>query len=215
MEKYIRGFRNFIGSRGYRWIATALIFSVIVPAALAEEKQKSVWVKADEMMAQKNYTEAAKLYSIAIEMNADDPDIYNAYFNRSQALLFLGKVDESLADCTSTIGLNPSFPNAYKCRGIIYLQTDRYTQAVNDFSRFIDLDPGNPSGYANRGISQYYLGNYDKALTDLNKSVEIDPTCAECYYDRYQLLTVMGRDSEAASDLTKAQSLDSRYKGEK
>jgi tetratricopeptide (TPR) repeat protein len=215
MGNYFRAFSGLIGSSGYRWVAVVLIFIVIVPAAFAEEKQKSIWVKADEMMAKKNYTEAAKLYSIAIEMNTDDPDIYNAYFNRSQALLFLGKVDESLADCTRVIELKPSFPNAYKYRGIIYLQTDRYIQAVNDFSRLIELEPGNSSGYANRGIALEQLGTYDKALADLNRSIEIDSACAACYYNRYQLLTVMGRDSEAASDLTKAQSLDPGYKGEK
>ncbi len=200
---------------GYRWIAAALIVCIIVPAALAQEKKKSIWVKADEMMAQEKYGEAVKLYSIAIEMNADDPDVYNAYFNRGQALMFLGKVDEALADYSESIRLNPSFPNAYKYRGIIYLNTGRYIEAVNDFSRLIALDPGSVSGYANRGISQYYLDNYNKALADFNKSIEIDPACAECYYNRYKLFNVMGRGSEADLDLMKAQSLDSRYKGEK
>ena len=134
---------RYTGRVAWRWAATALIFCLMVPGAFAQEKIKSVWVKADELMTQEKYDEAVKLYSIAIEMNLDDPDIYNAYFHRGQAFMHLGKVDEALADYTKTIQLNPSFPNAYKWRGIIYFKTDRYTEAVNDFSRFIELEPDN------------------------------------------------------------------------
>ncbi len=198
----------------FRCVAAALALCVIVPAAFAEEKIKSVWVKADELMAQEKYDEAVKLYSVAIEINAEDPEIYNAYFNRGQAFMFLGKVNEALVDYTDTIRLNPLFEKAYRMRGIIYLNTGRYIEASNDFSRFIDLAPNNPSGYANRGSALLHLGNYDKAEVDLNRSIAIDPACARCYNIRYQLFTVMGRDMEAQADLAKAQSLDSRYKGD-
>jgi tetratricopeptide (TPR) repeat protein len=203
-------------SLGCRWLAAAaMILCLLVSAARAEEKTKSIWVKADELMAQEKYDEAIKLYSIAIEINKDDPDIYNAYFNRAQAFLALGKVDEALVDYTETIRRNPNFPNAYKSRGIIYFRTHRYSEAVNDYSRFIELEPKNPAGYANRGSALGQLENYAKALSDFNKSIELDPECAACFFYRYQLYTIMGRESEADLDLKKAQSLDSRYKGEK
>jgi tetratricopeptide (TPR) repeat protein len=205
---------RYTGQVAWRLAAISLIFCLMVPGAFAQEKLKSVWVKADELLTQEKYEEAVKLYSIAIEMNLDDPDIYNAYFHRGQAFIHLGKVDEALADYTESLRINPAFPNAYKLRGIIYLQTDRYAEALSDFSRFIELKADTASGYANRGIALEQLGNFEKALSDFNKSIELDPACAECYYNRYNLFTVMGRDSEAELDLKKAQSLDSRYKGD-
>lgn len=208
--------KRLLGSMRYQWIwiAGALFFCIIVSAAPAKEEMKSVWVKADEMMVKEEYGEAIKLYSIAIEMNADDPDIFLAHYNRAEAFIALGKVDEALAGYNETIRLNPGFPNAYRMRGIIYLNTVRYTDAVNDFSRFIELAPENPAGYANRGSALLHLGSYEKAEADLNKSIVIDPACAECYYIRYQLFTIMWRESEAQRDLEKAQSLDSHYKGD-
>ncbi len=207
--------RRYTGWAARRWAAAALIFCLMVPGAFAQEKLKSVWVKADELLTQKQYEEAVKLYSIAIEMNLDDPDIYNAYFHRAQAFLELDKVAEALADYTKTIRLNPSFPNAYRYRGIIYFETGRYTDAVNDFSRFIELEPDKTFGYVNRGSALGKIGNYDKALADFNTSIQLDPTCAECYYYRFMVFTALERDSEAELDLKKAQSLDSRYKGDK
>ncbi len=94
-----------------------LLICCVASVATAQEKTESIWVKADEMMAKEKYEEAAKLYSIAIEMNAGDPDIYFAYFHRAEALLALGKVDEALADYTETIKLNPRFKEAYRMQG--------------------------------------------------------------------------------------------------
>lgn len=202
--------------RVYRLLVTAaLIYSFVAGAAQAEEKLKSIWVKADELLVQGKYAEAVKLYSIAIEINADDPDIYHAYYGRAESLLELHRVDEALADYTESLRLNPVFPNAYKRRGIVYLLTDRYAEALNDFSRFIELEADNASGYANRGIALEQLGIFEKALSDFNRSIELDPECAACFYNRYQLHKILGRDTEAALDLEKAQSLDSRYKGDK
>jgi len=200
-------------SHGFGWAIFALFFCLMIPAATAQEKTKSIWVKADELMAAEKYEEAVKLYSIAIEINADDPDIYSAYFYRGQGLLLLGKVDDALSDFTETIKRNPRYANAYKWRGIVYFKTNRYVEATNDFSRFIELEPDNPYGYVNRGSALAQIGNYDKALADFNRSIEIDATCADCYYKRYQIYTVMGRDAEAELDLEKAQSLDPAYKG--
>jgi tetratricopeptide (TPR) repeat protein len=193
------------------WVIGILFLVSLNSASAAEEKTKSVWVKADELMKQEKYDDAEKLYKVAIEINQGDPELYFAYFNRAQALLALNRVNEALDDYSNAIYLKPTFDDGYRKRGIVYLKIGRYKDAVNDFSRLIELNPKNPYAYVNRGIALSYLERDDKAKQDFDTAISIDPNCAECYYNRYKLLTVMGKESEAAKDLEKAKSLDSLY----
>ena len=114
--------------KAFRCVAAALALCAIVPVTFAEEKIKSVWVKADELMAQEKYDEAVKLYTVAIEINAEDPEIYNAYFNRGQAFMFLGMVDEALVDYTDTIRLGtrwePVTLNRQQRRSLLCLKSN-------------------------------------------------------------------------------------------
>ena len=194
------------------FVVLGFVFLLIAAGCLcAEDKKKSPWDKAEDLLLAKQYPEAIKLYTFAIETNPDHPDLYQANFNRGQAFAAMEKLDEARADFTEAIRLKPDFKEAYKMRGILNLRTKRYDDAVYDFSRAISLDQKDPYVYANRGTAYSILGRYDEALGDYDMAVYLDPKCASCYYNRYQLYIILGMDKEADENFKKAHDLDSRY----
>jgi tetratricopeptide (TPR) repeat protein len=190
-------------------IAAALFFP---GAALSEEGEKSIWDKAQEMMDQGKYAEAVSLYSLAIEANASNPDIYDAYFSRGIALAHLKKFDRALDDYTKAIELKPNFKEAYFERGLLRLTLKKFDGAIADLDMVIKLDPKNYVAYANRAIARFITGDSEKAISDIEKSIEINPNCAGCHYSHYKILWSLERDKEAEKAFEKAHSLDPSYK---
>jgi tetratricopeptide (TPR) repeat protein len=189
-------------------VAAALLLPV---TALSEEADKSVWDKAQEMMDEGRYADAVTLYSLVIEGNSSNPDIYDAYFSRGVALSHLKKFDMALKDYTKAIELKPNFKEAYLERGLLRLALKKLPEAIADFDKVIKLDPKNYVAYANRAIAHFITGSEEKALTDINKSIEINPDCAGCHYSHYKILWSLGRDKEAEEAFEKAHSLNPSY----
>ena len=62
--------------------------------------------KGNAAMGQKNYADAIKHYSAAIEL---DPKNHVLYSNRSAAYVSSGNIDEALKDGEKTVELNPNW----------------------------------------------------------------------------------------------------------
>ncbi|MBN1572013.1 MAG: tetratricopeptide repeat protein [Deltaproteobacteria bacterium] len=179
--------------------------------ALSEEGGKSIWDKAQEMMDDGKYAEAVSLYSLAIEGNPTNPDIYDAYFSRGVALSYLKKYDSALEDYTKAIELKPDFKEAYLERGLLQLALKKLDEAIADLDMVTKLDSKSYVAYANRAIARFIKGDGVKALSDIEKSIEINPNCAGCHYSHYKILWSLGRDKEAEEAFKKAHSLDPTY----
>jgi len=180
--------------------------------AKAEGTKTSVWDKAQEMMDEGKYEDAVTLYSLAIEGNKSNPDIYDAYFSRGIAFSHLKNFDKAYSDYSMAIELKPSFKEAYLERGLLQLVMKKLTGAIADFSKVIKLDSKNYVAYANRASANFILGKSDEALADIEKSIEINPDCAGCHYSHYKILWSLERDNEADKAFEKARLLNPNFK---
>ena len=130
------------------------------------------------MMKEKNkdFEEACKDYSNAIEINAE---YANAFNNRGNMKSILKDYSGALSDYDRAIVLNTRFVEAYCNRGIVKDNLGDLSEAIQDFDRSIELDPGYVDAYLRRAIAKEDLGNYASAARDFSKVVELNPEFRE------------------------------------
>lgn len=71
--------------------------------------------------------------------------------------------DNTIAEYTKAIELNPNDAKAYVNRGVAYYTRGNLNQAVADFSKAIELDSQFATAYYNRGLAYKSTGNLDQA----------------------------------------------------
>ena len=154
------------------------------------------------------YEEAIKEYNIAIELNKQDPGLYD---NRASAEYQLGKYEEAIKDCDIAIELTPKKYPHYAIRGNSKFQLGKYEEAIKDFDIAIQLKPKGDLYYSYRGDSKSQLGQYEEAIKDYNIAIQLSPKWAGYYTGRGILKSKMLQTEDAIKDFDKAIEIDSKY----
>ena len=92
-------------------------------------------------------------------------------------------LEETIADCTEAIRLDPDSPQLYLERAGAYSRLDRYEEAVADYDRAIGLDADNAAAYLGRCHANSELGRHEEAIEDYDRAVHLDPTSASASGD--------------------------------
>ena len=90
----------------------------------------------------------------------------------------LHRLEETIADCTEAIRLDPDTPRIYLERAGALSKLDRYEEAVADYNRAIDLDPDDAAAYLGRCHAKSELGRHEEAIEDYDHAVGLDPSSA-------------------------------------
>ena len=90
----------------------------------------------------------------------------------------LYRLEETIADCTEAIRLDPDSPRTYLKRAGTYSQLDRYEEALADYDRAIGLDPDHAAAYLGRCHVRSELGRHEEAIEDYDHAVQLDPASA-------------------------------------
>lgn len=108
------------------------------------------WLQTDNQKAGKLMSEGIRLmnefalgqavttFTSLIELQ---PDYAEAWNKRATVYYMMGKFDESTADVTKTLKLEPRHFGALSGQGLIYLQQDRKKSAISWFRRALDVNP--------------------------------------------------------------------------
>ena len=75
-------------------------------------------------------------------------------FFRGIGFINLKKSDESIADFTKALTLNPKLADAWNLRGIAYLGLNDFDKAIADFRKALQLDPNNADAKKNLGLAK-------------------------------------------------------------
>lgn len=81
---------------------------------------------------------AIRLYTAAI---AEDPGLFQAYYQRAVALMSLNREAEAETDLKRVLALDPTFARAHRALGEIMLDRGATSDAIREFKRAIELDP--------------------------------------------------------------------------
>ena len=106
----------------------------------------------------------------AIEIN---PDLAEAYINRSFAYSKKGQWAPCLADCDKAIELNPYIALAYVNRAYVYIEKGQYDLAIVDCSKAIEIDTNFVSAYLHRALAYYMQGKKTEAIADLEMVIAL------------------------------------------
>lgn len=95
----------------------------------------------------------------------------------------LDRLEETIADCTEAIRLDPDSPKLYLERAKARSMLDRYEEAVADYDWAICLDPDYTAAYLGRCHAKSELGRHEEAIVDYDRAVRLDPDSASASRD--------------------------------
>ncbi|KAJ3829954.1 phosphoprotein phosphatase [Lentinula raphanica] len=96
--------------------------------------------QANQAFTSHDFTNAARLYSEAIEKNPNEPTLW---CNRAYARMKLEEFGYAISDASQAIKLDPKYAKAYYRRGTCYLQTLNHQKSISDFKKVLALEPKN------------------------------------------------------------------------
>ena len=124
---------------------------------------------------QKEYDEAIKHYTKAIELK---PDSKAAYQNRGNIYHKIRDFDRALADYTELIKQYPDDPEVYFGRGGVYSDKGDLDFAIEDYKMAIQLKPNYGEAYFNYGNILLNKKDYNLAIKNYTKTIEFMPDLA-------------------------------------
>jgi len=132
--------------------------------------------QAEEKNTQENYQSAFELYSKAIEVLANDPNLYSA---RGVVLFHLDKKEESLQDMNKAVELEPEYSYRYSSRAYIKASLRMTEDAIADYKKCTELDPSDSIAWNNMGLLEDQLGWNKKAEKTFQKADSLDKVLKE------------------------------------
>ncbi|WP_371500965.1 tetratricopeptide repeat protein [Kitasatospora sp. NBC_00374] len=120
--------------------------------------------------------------------------------NRAQVTGQLGMHEESIADFTEVITLDPNYAEYHFDRGIARRGLGRPVEALADFEQAVRLSPPFPEAYYNRADVRAELGDLEGAVDDFGYVLELDPAFPDAHLNRGGLLLALGRLQDAWQD---------------
>src|SRR5262249_59193958 len=95
-----------------------------------------------------------------------DPKRADAYVNRADAWMGLGKPDEALADCVTSMRLHPQLERAYIQWGRGNNDQGKYESAVVGLTAVIQVNDNHTDAYLIRSNARAMLRQWDGAADD-------------------------------------------------
>ena len=109
------------------------------------------------------------------------PEYANAWFNRAEVFMRLGKTAIAIENYTQAIALNADDPGYYKSRGKAYRIVRKYPQAHADLDQSLALDSQSATIYIERGDLWLAEGNFEKSAADYRSAVYTDKQSAAAF----------------------------------
>ncbi|MFC4259466.1 tetratricopeptide repeat protein [Marinobacter lacisalsi] len=143
---------------------------------------------ANLWLAEINLFQALDLHGQAVEAASKalqaHPENQSLLYARSMSHESLGNIDQSLADLSSMVELQPDNPTALNALGyVLTVHTDRLSEARGYIEEALTMDPDNPAILDSMGWVLFRQGDNEGALNYLRRAYEIypDPEIAAHY----------------------------------
>lgn len=164
----------------------------VEPPPVARTPFQQEELRADLLMARKEYADAASVYEKLLAQQPRNAAILNklGISYHQQARLDLAKKYYERA-----MKADRNFANAYNNLAMVYYQRKKYKKAVELCLDALRVDPQMSVGYSNLGYSYFHLKKYDEAMDAFRHALSLDPEIFERTSKGGSLLqdrTVMG-----------------------
>ena len=171
-----------------------------------------VWLaRATAYNKLERYTEGSADCDEAIHL---DPQLGDAYIERSLPRLMLGNPKGAVHDCDKAIALGMRRPVVYLRRGLGNKNLGKLEQALDDYAKAIEIDPGYWHSYCARAVIYGDRRQYEEALADETVALGLVTEAREKAFvltNRSDSLFNLHRVPEAIVDLDAAIQADPTY----
>jgi tetratricopeptide (TPR) repeat protein len=142
------------------------------PKAAAMTPREQAEMRADLLMARKEYAEAAKAYQTIL---IDDPHNAKLLNYVGMAYQQLGNGDQAEHYYKLAAKADKTSSNALNNLGTVEYSEQRYGKAIKYYKKAIATGGALPTVYTNLGYAYCSIKEYPKALEVFNKALALDP----------------------------------------
>jgi len=132
-----------------------------------------------------------------------------AYAGLGYSLLELGRYQDAIIACETSVGLDPERTNTWYDLGRGYYSLGNYAASRNAYQTYVTLKPEGDHGYYGLYCALFRLGRLHEAEQACRQAIDINPTNAIYQAELGQCLDRLGRYAEAVQVLQKALALKS------
>ena len=119
---------------------------------------------------------AIRLYSAALAQGGlSNVDRATAYRGRGVASYMVHRWEQSVADYTASLRLDPAQRDALLNRAFAYLGQGDFHGARRDFGEILRADPHNTAAHEGRGDISFFEGHFAEAADDFAATLAVNP----------------------------------------
>ncbi len=145
----------------------------------------------------RNYTYAVADFDKYLEVQKRNPE---AYFERGNAYLKLGKRKDAIEDFDKAIKFKPQYAEAFLYRGIAKRYENMYEGAISDYKKAIQINPKYAEAYYEFGNFYYGNAEYAQAIQQFDGALKADSLHYHALALRAAARQFSERYNEAISD---------------
>jgi len=108
-----------------------------------EKQAEELKIKGNTAINSKDYENAVKFYTEAIELSTDGPNSHVYYSNRAAAYCHMNRYQDAVDDCHSSLALSPDYVKAFSRLGLANFFLERFQEAVEAYERALEIEPDN------------------------------------------------------------------------
>jgi tetratricopeptide (TPR) repeat protein len=136
--------------------------------------------KAQEALAQGDYTQARQLYRQALGAHGDHPDLH---YGLATVNFLLNDLHGAAYHFLEVTRLDPVRAGAFVNLGAVYNRLEKYEDAIAALRKGIQLDASRAEGYYNLGVVYRQRDQLDMAIQAYREATRINPRMADAHYN--------------------------------
>jgi tetratricopeptide (TPR) repeat protein len=136
--------------------------------------------KAQESLAQGDYTQARQLYRQALGAHGDHPDLH---YGLATVNFLLNDLHGAAYHFLEVTRLDPVRAGAFVNLGAVYNRLEKYDDAIAALRKGIQLDASRAEGYYNLGVVYRQCDELDLAIQAYREATRINPRMADAHYN--------------------------------
>jgi len=174
--------------------------------AIDPKYARAYYLQAQIYRLHNNRAEAASLLAHAVDVDPNNPDVYDMYTTWGEVLRDMGRPQQAQKIFERAIATDPKKGSAYTAVGKIYLDQGEWSKAADYFRKAVDVDPS-------WGRYHYFLaralagaGKHEAAIAAFERAIALEPLHALSYTGLAQALAeaARGKNEAAAAALRSA-----------
>ena len=164
--------------------------------------------EASEFLQRGDFSQAARKYKEALEVNPSDEDLH---YNLGITLARLGQIEEAKKHYEEALKIFPDYVEVHNNLGNLLLNENQLAGAIEHFNEAIRLKPDNPMGHNNLGTALGKQGKLNEAVAEFAEAIKLQPTYVEARVNLANGLISQGQFEKAIAELTEALRLQPNF----